>query len=81
MNPGISISVHWWRGIGTDPQLDLFWWRYRLGVLTLAIEIKDPFAAHLKLRAAAEQRVEADRSKFGVPLAQAHESENYWRGR
>jgi hypothetical protein len=79
MSPGITVSLHLWRGIGGDVQRELFSWRYRFGFVTVAIERTDILAAYRKLRIVIEERVEADRSKFGIPLAQAHESENYWR--
>jgi hypothetical protein len=79
MSPGITLTAHLWRGIGEDAQRDLFFWRYRLGFVTVAVERQDVLAAYRLLRGVIEQRVEADRTKFGIPLATAHESENYWR--
>lgn len=41
MNPGLSLSLHWWRGIGPDVEPDLFMARIRLGFATLTIESDD----------------------------------------
>lgn len=60
MSPGITFSLHWWRGFGPDIQRDLFWWRYRLGFATVAVERADTLAAYRKLRIAIEQRVRRD---------------------
>lgn len=60
MSPGISFTLHWYRGFGGDIQRDLFVWRYRLGFLTLAIERADILAAYRKLRAAVVDRVQQD---------------------
>lgn len=59
MNPGISISIHLWRGIGADTQGDLFVCRYRLGYLTLAVERQDPLRAYRSIRQIAETTLEA----------------------
>lgn len=62
MSPGITISIHFWRGFGPDTQRDLFYWqRLRLGFLTIAIERRDPLAAYRKLRAASSAVVESAR--------------------
>jgi hypothetical protein len=37
MNGSISLSVHWWRGIGPDIEPDLFLFRWRLGFLTFSV--------------------------------------------
>jgi hypothetical protein len=60
MSPGISASVHWWRGWGRDQQEDLFWWRYRLGFVTVAIERRDLFAAYQKLRETIVETIRRD---------------------
>jgi len=60
MSPGITLSVHWWRGWGQDQQRDLFWWRYRLGFLTVALERADTLTAYRKLRVAIEARIRRD---------------------
>lgn len=60
MSPGITLSLHWWRGFGGDIQRDLFWWRYRLGFLTIAVERADVLAAYRKLRAAIVDRIHRD---------------------
>jgi hypothetical protein len=55
MNPGITLSVHFWRGFGGDAQSDLFYWRrFRLGFVTLAAERQDPLRAYRGIRQAAE---------------------------
>jgi hypothetical protein len=38
VSPGISLSLHCWRGIGPDREPDLFVWRYRFGLLTVSVE-------------------------------------------
>lgn len=58
MSPGITLSLHWWRGCGPDIQRDLFWWRYRLGFLTVAVERADLLSAYRKLRTAIERAVD-----------------------
>ena len=60
MKPGITLSLHLWRGIGPDVQRDLFWARYRLGFVTLAIERNDTLVAYRILKAAIEERIAAD---------------------
>lgn len=60
MSPGISLSLHWWRGFGPDVQPDLFWWRYRLGLATVSVERADLLAAYRKLRAAIVDRIAKD---------------------
>jgi hypothetical protein len=77
MSPGISLSLHWWRGFGPDAQGDLFWWRYRLGLMTVSVEGRDPWAIYQKLRATVEQRVAADEQRFGSSLASAHQREQW----
>jgi hypothetical protein len=54
MSPGITLSLHRWRGIGGDVQPDLFFWRYRFGLLTIAIERTDTYRAYRGMRQAAE---------------------------
>jgi hypothetical protein len=61
MSPGISVSIHFWRGIGRDIQPDLFFARIRLGFVTLAVERGDLWKAYWKLRKAIAERVEHDR--------------------
>lgn len=63
MSPGITIFLHLWRGIGGDAQRDLFWWRYRLGFVTLAVEHADTLTAYRKLRVTIEERVAADEAR------------------
>lgn len=62
MSPGISLSLHWYRGFGLDAQQDLFFlWRFRLGFVTVALERVDWLTAYRKLRADIVARVEHDR--------------------
>lgn len=63
MNPSIGLSLHWWRGIGTDVEPDLFIWRCRFGLFTIGIERGCLLAAYRKLRAAIVQRVERDEAQ------------------
>lgn len=58
MSPGITISIHFWRGFGGDVQRDLFFWRYRFGVLTLTVERTDALTSYRKLRLSIERAVE-----------------------
>ena len=58
MNPGVSISIHFWRGIGADLQRDLFWCRYRLGFVTIAVQRQDPLRAYRGIRQAAESALD-----------------------
>jgi hypothetical protein len=58
VNPGIHIGLHWWRGIGTSNEPNLFWFEYRLGFATLSIERTWPLFQYRKLRTTMEQAVE-----------------------
>lgn len=60
MSPGLNFSVHWWRGIGPDVQLSLFYVGLRLGFVTVSFERDWVLAAYRKLRATIETRVERD---------------------
>jgi hypothetical protein len=62
VSPGITVSVHLWRGIGPDTQRDLFVCRLRLGFLTLAIERNDTLVAYRVLRATIDERIKADQA-------------------
>lgn len=71
MSPGITFSLHWWRGIGPDAQLDLLVCRYRFGFVSATAEGDDPFkgiekirADLAKLRAAIAERIARDESKL-----------------
>ena len=57
MNPAISLSLHWYRGFGPDIQRNLFWWHFRLGFLTLAVERVDVLDSYRKLRSTIENAV------------------------
>lgn len=58
MSPGITVSLHWWRGWGRDTQRDLFWWHLRLGFLTISLDRTDTLTAYRKLRVSIERAVE-----------------------
>lgn len=60
MNPGITLGLHWWRGVSLTPEPTLFWLEFRLGFVTLSVERAWPLAAYRKLRAALIERVEKD---------------------
>lgn len=51
MNPGLTISLHWWRGFSLSPEPTLFWLEFRLGFVTVSVERAWPLAAYRKLRA------------------------------
>lgn len=57
MNPGITLSLHWWRGLSLSPEPTLFWLEFRLGFVTLSVERAWPLAAYRKLRAAMVEAV------------------------
>lgn len=63
MSPGFSISVHWWRGIGPEVQRNLFFFGFRLGVVTISVERAPVLAAYRVLRKALAERVASDRRK------------------
>lgn len=58
MNPGLTLSLHWWRGFSLSPEPTLFWLEFRFGFVTLTVERAWPLAAYRKLRAAAEAAVD-----------------------
>lgn len=60
MSPGVFLSVHYWRGVGLDRQLDLFHFALRLGVVTVGIEREPLLAAYRRLRDAVAARVAHD---------------------
>lgn len=60
MSPGITFSLHTWRGIGGDVEPSLFWWRFRFGFATVSVDKISLYAAYLKLRAAIVERVRKD---------------------
>jgi hypothetical protein len=58
MSPGITLSLHWWRGIGGDlMQGDLFMTRVRLGFATLQIESDDWLPRFRKMRAEIQKAI------------------------
>lgn len=60
MSPGISLSLHWWRGIGPDVEPDLFLFRWRLGIATVSVCKVCLLDSYRLLRATMIARVEAD---------------------
>lgn len=59
MSPGITISIHFWRGFGPDTQCDLYYWqRFRLGFVTVSLDRTDTLTAYRKLRVSIERAVE-----------------------
>lgn len=64
MSPGITLSLHWYRGFGEDIQRDLFWWRYRLGFVTVALERQDTLRAYWKLWNAIDERIRRDAARI-----------------
>ena len=67
MSPSFSISAHFWRGIGGDKDFSLFWWRYRLGFLTVSIDKVSLYEAWRKLRDTAEQALLKLEDKYPPP--------------
>lgn len=61
MSPAITLSVHWWRGIGPEVQANLFFYGYRLGFVTVSIERDSVLAAYRVLRDAMAERIQQDR--------------------
>lgn len=57
MSPGITLSVHFWRGWGRDEQKDLFYARRRFGFITLSVDRADVLPAYWKLRRAIEDSI------------------------
>lgn len=53
MNRSLDLSFHAWRGIGSEPEPDLFEWRYRLGYVTVMLCRVCVLAAYQDARAAA----------------------------
>lgn len=58
MNPGLSLSLHWYRGFGPDIEPDMFVARFRLGFLTIAAESDDWLPRFRKLRQTIVQAVQ-----------------------
>lgn len=58
MSPGISLSLHWWRGIGGDVEPDLFMARIRLAFVTLTIESDDWLPKLREMRKAMVKAIE-----------------------
>lgn len=64
MSPGLSVELHWWRGIGPTVQRDLFFYGFRLGFVTLSICRVCVIDSYAKLREAVESRISADERKL-----------------
>lgn len=64
MNPGITLSLHWWRGFSLSPEPTLFWLEFRFGFVTLSVERAWPLKAYRTLRAAIVERVAKDEAAF-----------------
>lgn len=60
MSPAVTLSLHWWRGLGPDVQLNLWYFGFRLGFVTLSVERESVLAAYRKLLDAVQRRVAAD---------------------
>lgn len=60
VSPAITLSVHWWRGIGPEVQANLFFYGYRLGFLTLSIERDSVLEAYRLMRRALAERIAKD---------------------
>ena len=63
MSPELAITLHAWRGIGTDNQLSLFYVALRLGFLTVSYARSWWLPAYRKNRNALEARVQWDREQ------------------
>ncbi len=63
MSPALSLSLHYWRGIGPEAQHNLFFYGLRLGFVTVSIERDSLLAAYRKLRATLVERVERDEAQ------------------
>lgn len=57
MNPGLTLSLHWWRGFSLSPEPTLFWVEFRLGFVTVSLERTWPLAAYRKLRVTMQEAV------------------------
>lgn len=64
MSPGLSFSLHAWRGIGRDAEPDLFLIRLRLGFATASIDKVSILESYRKLRATMLERVRIDQEKI-----------------
>jgi hypothetical protein len=53
VNRSLDFSFHAWRGIGPDEEPDLFFWRWRLGFVTVTVSRVDVLRAYRKLKDAA----------------------------
>jgi hypothetical protein len=72
MSPGINLSIHWWRGIGADVQLSLFYHAVRFGFVTISFERDWLFDHYRTLREDMEKRVAWDRAQNGEQPRNAH---------
>ena len=63
MSPGISISLHFWRGIGPLIQRELFYVGFRLGIFTISICRVCVIDSYAKIRGAMLERVAVDEAQ------------------
>jgi hypothetical protein len=63
ISPGLSIAIHYWRGVGPSVEPDLFFWEWRFGFVTLTAQRRQPLLAYRKLRVAIVERVEKDEAQ------------------
>lgn len=82
MTRSLDLSLHAWRGIGSDEEPDLFFWRWRLGFVTVTLCRVCVLAAYQDARAEAarlrremletlrmlERRPEAQHDTDGVDI-------------
>lgn len=64
MSPGIALELHWWRGIGPAVQRDLFFYGFRLGIVTISVCRVCVIDSYSKVRGAvvdAVRKAEGDR--------------------
>ncbi len=55
MTGSLALSLHAWRGIGPDVEPDLFFWRWRIGFLTLTVCRVCVLAAYQDVKAAKDR--------------------------
>jgi hypothetical protein len=60
LSPAITLSVHWWRGIGPETQANLFYYGFRLGFVTVSVERESLLEAYRRLRRALAERIAKD---------------------
>jgi len=78
MNPGLTLSLHWWRGFSLSPEPTLFWLEFRFGFVTVSVERAWPLEVHRNLRAAAKTAIE-QLERRGKAAARAQREEEKGR--